>query len=310
MYKGKKICVVVPAYNEGELVLKVIDTAPELVDHIIVIDDASKDNTYEIAKSSKDKRVIVIRHEKNQGVGGAIMTGHKKMLELGDDISVVMAGDAQMDPKYLPALLDPIIDEKYGFSKGNRFLAKDSLRGMPVHRIFGNVVLTFLTKFASGYWHVFDPQNGYTAITREALESLDFDRISRRFPFENDLLINLNIFDVRIKDVQIPAVYGKEKSHIRLGTVVPSLLCVLVKGYLRRITQKYVLRSFSPVALFLAAGSVLFVWGIGFGLYEIIVHWGKEPAATGIVMLAVLPFLMGFELLLQAIVLDINESPK
>lgn len=310
MYKGKKVCVVVPAYNEGDLVLKVIDTTPELVDHVIIIDDASKDNTFDIAKNSNDKRVIVIKHEKNQGVGGAIMTGHKKVLELGDDISVVMAGDAQMNPAYLPALLDPIIEEGYGFTKGNRFLARDSLKGMPVYRVFGNIVLTFMTKFASGYWHIFDPQNGYTAITRSALELLDFDAIHKRYPFENDLLINLNIFNIRIKDVSIPAVYGEEQSNIRLYKVIPSLLIALARGYCRRITQKYVLRSFSPVALFLSAGSVLFLWGAGFGIYELVKHWGREPAATGIVMLAVLPLLVGFELLLQAVVLDINESPR
>ncbi len=310
MYKGKKICVVVPAYNEGELVLKVIDTAPALVDHIVVIDDASQDDTYAIATRSQDPRVVVIKHEKNLGVGGAIMTGHARMLELGDDISVVMAGDAQMDPAYLPALLDPIIEEGYGFTKGNRFLAKDSLKGMPSYRVFGNVILTFMTKFASGYWHIFDPQNGYTAITREALEMIDFSAIHNRYPFENDLLINLNIFNVRIKDVSIPAVYGDEQSHIRLHKVIPSLLAALTRGYFRRVTQKYVLRSFSPVALFLMAGSLLFIWGAGFGLYELIKHWGRSPAATGIVMLAVLPLLVGFELLLQAVVLDINESPR
>lgn len=310
MYKGKKICVVVPAYNEGELVLKVIGTAPELVDHIVIIDDASKDNTYDIAKGSKDPRVIVIKHEKNQGVGGAIMSGHKKMVELGDDISVVMAGDAQMDPAYLPILLDPITDEGYGFTKGNRFLEKDSLKGMPAHRVFGNVVLTFLTKFASGYWDIFDPQNGYTAITREALDHIDFDMIQKGYSFENDLLINLNIFNVRIKDVPIPALYGDEQSHIKLHKVIPHLLAALARGYFRRITQKYVLRSFSPVALFLAAGSILFFWGAGFGLFELIKHWGGEPAATGIIMMAVLPLLAGFELLLQAIVLDINQTPR
>jgi glycosyltransferase involved in cell wall biosynthesis len=310
MYKDRKIASVVPAYNEGELVLKVIKTMPDFVDHIIIVDDASRDNTYELAKSTTDPRVVVIKLEKNLGVGGAIMAGHRRMLELGDDISVVMAGDAQMDPAYLPQLLDPLIEEDYDFSKGNRFLARDSLKGMPAYRVFGNVILTFMTKFASGYWHIFDPQNGYTAITRGALELLDFDHIHNRYPFENDLLINLNIFNIRVKDVSIPAVYGEEQSHIRLHKVIPSLLVALTTGYFRRITQKYVLRSFSPVALFLLAGGVLFLWGAGFGLYELIKHWGREPAATGIVMLAVLPFLVGFELLLQAVVLDINESPR
>lgn len=310
MYKGKKICVVTPAYNEGELVLKVIETMPEYVDHIVIVDDASADNTYNFAKSSTDSRVTVIRHEKNQGVGGAIMTGHAKMLEIGDDISVVMAGDAQMDPAYLPALLDPIIESGYDFAKGNRFLTKDSLKGMPAYRVFGNIVLTFMTKFASGYWHIFDPQNGYTAISSRAIKLLDFSKIHKRYPFENDLLTNLNIYNVRVRDVSIPALYGDEQSHIKLHKVIPSLILALVSGYFRRITQKYVLRSFSPVALFLLAGSLLFMWGLLFGLFVVISTIGPPVASTGTVMLSVLPLLVGFELLLQAIVLDINESPR
>jgi glycosyltransferase involved in cell wall biosynthesis len=310
MYKGKKVCIVVPAYNEGELVLRVIDTTPDLVDHIVVIDDASSDNTYEIAKRSKDQRVTIIKHEKNQGVGGAIITGHRKMLEMGDDISVVMAGDAQMDPAYLPKLLDPIVEEGYWFTKGNRFLEHDSTAGMPGYRVFGNIVLTFMTKCASGYWDIFDPQNGYTAITRHALEILDLNSIERGYSFENDLLINLNIFNVRVKDVSIPARYGDEQSHIKLHKVIPHLLLALTRGYFRRINQKYVLRSFSPIAIFLLAGSLLFIWGLVFGIIVVFATLGPATASTGTVMLAVLPLLVGFELLLQAIVLDINQTPR
>jgi glycosyltransferase involved in cell wall biosynthesis len=251
-----------------------------------------------------------MRLDVNQGVGGAILTGHKKALELGGDISVVMAGDAQMDPHYLPSLLDPIIEEGYDFTKGNRFLFKDSLKGMPEIRIFGNVVLTFLTKFSSGYWNIFDPQNGYTAINRDSLELLDLDGISKGFPFENDLLINLNIFNRRVKDVSIPARYGDEQSYIKLHRVIPAMLWTLFKGYLHRVNQKYVLRGFSPIALFLLFGTILFLWGLIFGIVVAIMTIGPPMASTGTVMLSILPLLVGFQLLLAAVVLDIVETPK
>ena len=210
MYKRMTVAVVVPARNEERLVGKTLSTMPGFVDHIIVVDDASSDGTGEAAKSVGDSRTEVITLLENQGVGGAILTGHRLALALGADVSVVMAGDAQMDPDYLPALLDPIACGQAQFTKANRFFGHGSFAGMPWQRVVGNVGFSFLTKAASGYWNLFDPQNGYTALHRSALERLPLDRIARRYEFENDLLIQLNILRVPAMDVPVPAVYGDE----------------------------------------------------------------------------------------------------
>jgi hypothetical protein len=243
-------------------------------------------------------------------VGGAIIAGHRKLLELGADVNVVMAGDAQMDPAFLPDLLDPIAEEGYGFTKANRFFSMTSFSGMPRHRIFGNIVLSFASKISTGYWYVFDPQNGYTAIKRSELARLPLERISEGYQFENDLLIHLNIQRVRVKDVAVPAVYGTEQSGIRLTKVVPALSHLLVVGFWRRIFWKYVLWTFSPVALLLFSGLALFLFGLGFGLWVLAEAIGNVVPTAGTVMLSVAPALLGVQLLLAALVLDILESPR
>lgn len=309
MYRDRTIAAVVPAHNEEAHIADVIRGMPDLVDHIVVVDDASTDATASVAKSTGDPRVVVIRHEENQGVGGAILTAHRQALDLGSDIDVVFAGDDQMDPQYLPALLDPIIDGGYGFTKANRFFSRGSFAGMPRHRVFGNVVLSFLTKLASGYWHLFDPQNGYTAITRQALELLPFDEIAKGYEFENDLLINLNILGIRALDVSVPARYGQEVSGIRLRQVIPAIGWLLFRGFWKRLIWKYTIRSFSPIALFFFTGLALVAWGIGFGIWVVAQTIGPGVATTGTVLLSVVPFLIGVQLLISALVLDIQESP-
>jgi glycosyltransferase involved in cell wall biosynthesis len=310
MYAGQRIAVVVPAFREEMHVAEVIKGSPDLVDHIIVVDDASPDATGDAARGVGDPRVEVIRHERNAGVGGAIITGHERAMELGADIAVVMAGDNQMDPTYLPALLDPIVRDGYGFTKANRFFSADSFRGMPRYRIFGNVVLTFLTKVASGYWDLVDPQNGYTAVRTEILRRLPLRRLAPRYEFENDLLIWLNILDVRALDVPVPAVYGAEISGIKLRTVVPRLVRLLVTGFWRRVWLKYVLWSFSPIALLLAVGSLLVGFGVAVGIWILFETMGPRIATAGTVLLAVTPFLVGVQMLIQALVLDIQATPK
>jgi glycosyltransferase involved in cell wall biosynthesis len=309
MYKDHTITVVVPAHNESLLIGKTIQTMPEFVDHIIVIDDKSTDDTAAAAESTGDARVVVVRHEVNLGVGGAIMTGHRRALQLGGDIDVVMAGDAQMDPNYLPALLDPIVDDGYGFTKANRFFNMESFHGMPKYRIFGNVVLSFFTKMASGYWHLFDPQNGYTAIRQDVLRRLPLDRIALGYQFENDLLINLSILGVHAKDVPIPAIYGEEVSGIRLSRVIPAISSLLFKGFWKRIWLKYVLWSFSPIALLLFAGIFLTAFGTGVGIFALIYTIGPRTASPGTVLLSFAPWMTGIYMLIQALVLDIQETP-
>lgn len=309
MYKGQRICVVVPAYNEERLIQTTITTMPEFVDHVVVVDDASADATASSAAAVADPRVEVLRHEVNTGVGGAIITGHRRAMELGGDIDVVMAGDAQMDPGYLGSLLDPIVDEGYGFTKANRFFGWDSFEGMPRHRIFGNVVLSFLTKAASGYWNIFDPQNGYTAIRQSVLARLPLDKIAKRYQFENDLLVHLSILGIRSKDVPIPAVYGAEVSGIKLTRVAREISALLFKRFWQRIWRKYVLWSFSPIALLLFAGLALLALGLGFGVFAIVNAIEGHSPTAGTALLAVAPSMTGIYLLVQALILDIQATP-
>lgn len=288
----------------------VIRTMPSFVDDIVVVDDCSTDSTLESVSAEKDLRVTLVRHEVNQGLGATLIDAHRKAMRLGADISVVMAGDAQMDPAYLPALLDPIVEDGYEFTKGNRFFSATSWKGMPRHRIFGNILLTFLTKVATGYWDIFDPQNGYTAMARQAQLEVDWDAVARDYSFENDVLAQLGLNGRRVKDVNIPAVYGEESSHIRLWKVVPSLLLTLRRAFWRRIMTNYVIESFSPVALFMFSGLALLVWSVAFGAWVVAQRIGGVSPTTATVMIAVLPLLVGFELLLAALVLDIMNTPK
>jgi glycosyltransferase involved in cell wall biosynthesis len=303
--------VVIPAYNVERSIRKVVDGIPDWVDRIIIVDDASRDDTLREARSVVSDRVIVLHHDVNQGVGGATLTGFRRALDEGVKIAVKMDGDGQMDPAHLPVLLDAVTIQGYDYAKGNRFLHSSELSAMPRHRLFGNFVLTFLTKLTSGYWNVFDPQNGYVAIRREPLAQLDFSRIAKRYFFENDILIHLNILGFRVKDVAIPAVYGDERSSMKISRIMGSFPVYLFRRYWYRIYQKYVLRDFSPVALFLFLGLPFFFWGVGFGFYTWWRSWAfGEIATTGTVMLSVLPFLVGFELILQAVMLDIQSTPK
>lgn len=309
MYEGRTIAAVVPAFSEADHIADVINTMPKTVDFIVVVDDDSPDETYKYALATADSRLTVIRHEQNQGVGGAILTAHRKALQLGSDINVVFAGDGQMDPAFLPSLLDPIVHDDYGFTKANRFYSSSSFRGMPRHRVLGNVVLSFLNKLSSGYWNLFDPQNGYTATRRDVLERLDFENIAKRYEFENDFLVNLNILNVRAKDVPIPALYGDEVSTIKLTSVIPALVRLLTRGFSRRIMLKYVIGTFSPIALMLAAGTAMTLWSVFFGIWVLFQTIGPPVATTGTVLLCIAPGLMGFQLLLTALQLDIAATP-
>jgi glycosyltransferase involved in cell wall biosynthesis len=310
MYRDMTVAVVVPAHNEERLVGRVVATSPDLVDHVIVVDDASTDSTSQAAKAVDDPRLEVVRLAENQGVGGAIAAGHRRALELGADVSVVMAGDAQMDPVHLPALLDPIADGEAQFTKANRFYSYGSFAGMPRHRVVGNIVMSFLTKAASGYWGLFDPLNGYTAVHRQALERVEFDYVAKRYDFENDFLIHLNILRVPARDVPVPALYGDEVSGIRIGRVGWAMMARLWKGFWRRIWRKYVLQSFSPVALLLFAGLALLALGSAVGVFVVVNTLGPPIASAGTVLLSVGPLLSGLHLLIFAMVLDIQEGTR
>lgn len=310
MYKGCKIAAVVPAYNESKLIGVTITTMPDFVDIIVVINDCSTDDTLEKARAVNDPRVVIIDHERNTGVGGSILDGHAKAMELGADIDVVMAGDAQMDPAYLPALLDPICENGYEFTKANRFFSRASYESMPTVRMLGSVALSFGTKVATGYWNLFDPQNGYTAVRRSALERIKLDRIARGYEFENDFLIWLNIVNAKAKDVPVPARYGDEVSTMRIHKVIAPIGGLLLRGFWRRMFLKHVLPSFSAVALLFFTGLALILFGTLVGIWVLVETFGPPVATTGSVILAVGPLLTGIHMLVSALTLDIQSTPS
>jgi glycosyltransferase involved in cell wall biosynthesis len=241
MYKGKIIAVSVPAHNEERFIGQVIETMPSFVDKIYIANDASTDNTAKIAaeKADSDKRVVLLNREKNGGVGAAILTGHTQALKDGVDIIAVMAGDGQMDPAILTQFLDPIIEGKADYTKGNRLSSLQHKQEMPKWRAFGNFLLTNLSRISSGYWHMSDPQDGYTAISALALKKLDIAKIERGFAFENNMLVRLNVIQAKVLDIPHPAVYRGQKSKIRYGKFIFNTSIILFKDFLWRIYAKY-----------------------------------------------------------------------
>ncbi|SIR19503.1 Glycosyltransferase involved in cell wall bisynthesis [Haladaptatus litoreus] len=282
MYEGHTVAVVIPAYNEEGLVGRVIDTVPEFVDRVYAIDDRSTDETWDEirahagrtvpitdggdADSPFDQRVVPIRHSKNRGVGAAIKTGYCRAREDGIDVTAVMAGDGQMEPDMLARVIQPIVDGRADYAKGNRLSTPGFREGMSAWRSFGNWLLTFLTKVASGYWGMADPQNGYTAISGRALSELDIEAVYDDYGFANALLVRLNVHDMRVADVTMPAVYGNEQSTIRYSTFVPKLSALLLWGFLWRLKAKYLVRDFHPLAFLYGLGAL----GTGAGLLTLL----------------------------------------
>ena len=277
MYQGKSIAVVVPAYNEEKLIGRTLGTMPDFVDSIIVVDDASNDKTSELVLDFTDikKRVILLRHKVNKGVGGAIVTGYKKARDLSMDVTAVMAGDAQMDPDDLIRIVEPVADGSAEYSKGNRLFYGEAWHMIPHYRYLGNSTLSLLTKIASGYWHIADSQSGYTAISLMALKKIDLDKIYTRYGMPNDLLMKLNQAHFRVRDVHIKPVYHiGEKSGIRLKSVIPKISWILFKGFWKRLISKYVIKDFHPLVFFYALSFVLL--GVSFPLaFRLLYVWAN-----------------------------------
>lgn len=311
MYESLRIAVIIPAYREEARVVATIAGVPAWVDHIIAVDDASPDRTFEVLQGIADPRLVVLRHEQNQGVGGATLTGLKKALETGADVIVKMDADGQMDPARLPALLAPICRGEADYTKGNRFLHVRELPQMPLLRRIGNIGLSFLAKLASGYWQIFDPTNGYVAIHAALVPLLDEAHLDRRFFFESSMLIELGLHGAVVRDVYIPARYGDKVSSLSERKALLEFPPLLLRGFLRRIIIQYFVRDFNAVSLFLVAGLAATSFGALWGAY----HWfitmrDWVPATTGTIMIAVLPVIVGVQFLLQALVLDIAAQPR
>lgn len=306
-----QVAVVIPAFRVAQHIEQVVRAIPGFVSDVIVVDDASPDDTARIVEGIPDPRVRLLRHEQNGGVGAAMITGYRHALELGADVVVKMDGDGQMDPRYLIPLIEPILAGEADYTKGSRFFYTRQLRQMPLVRRIGNLGLSFLTKASSGYWDVFDPTNGYTAVHRRVLEVLDWHNIDRRWFFETSMLIELSLVRAVVRDVQIPAKYADEHSSLSAAGALMRFPRKLLGSFFRRLWLQYFVREFSPVSLFLTAGLPLAVFGFLWGA----VHWVQSvrtgtTASTGTVMVAVVPLILGFQLLLQAVSLDIQNTPK
>jgi dolichol-phosphate mannosyltransferase len=305
-----RVCVVIPAYNAAGTIGAVIRSVPADVEYIIVVDDGSPDRTAEAARAVGDERVTVVRHAANQGVGGAMRIGFAQALQTEADVICKMDADGQMEAALLPDLTAPLLEDSFDYAKGNRWYDLASLRQMPLARRLGNAALSFLTKAASGYWGVYDPQNGYVAIRREALERLDLDALDRGYFFENSMLVQLNIIGARVAEVPMPARYGGERSAMCLSRIVLGFPWKLLRAGLMRLRLKYFGMDFSPVAVLLIVGGSLFAAGACYGAYEWTVHALRHQATpAGTVMLAALPTLLGSQFLLNALLLDIGQSP-
>ncbi len=308
MLEGKTVAVVVPAYNEEALVGSTVAGIPAFVDRIIVVDDASHDATAERARAGGD-RVEVIVHERNEGVGAAIVTGYKRAIAQEIDVTCVMAADGQMDPDDLEVLARAVAVGECDYAKANRLVTGQAWQLIPHTRYLGNAMLSFLTKIASGYWHVADSQSGYTAASLETLKMLDLDRVYRRYGFPNDMLVHLNVWNRRVRDYPSRPIYGVgERSGIRLRKVVPRISWLLLKGFFWRMGQKYVIRDFHPLVLFYTLGLLLFAAGFLLGLLEVGLRIaGNELPAATIVLVALL-VISGLQLLLFAMWFDMESN--
>jgi len=313
VYKDKTIGVVVPAFNEERLIGQVIETMPGFVDHIVVVDDCSQDKTAQRVQryqNEEDDRVLLIRHQTNQGVGGAIVTGYKWCRDHQVDVTAVMAGDAQMDPADLPALLDPVVSGEVDYAKGNRLISGEAWQTIPRVRYLGNSGLSLLTKIACGYWHVADSQSGYAAANVKVLKTLDLDCVHKRYGMPNDILVRLNIYGFRVRDVEIRPVYGiGEQSGIKPIRAIPKLGWLVLRLFVKRMFQKYVVRDFHPLVFFYALAISLL--GIAFPILagRLLIVWvirGSIPSMNALATMLVL--ITGLQFLLFAMWFDMEYN--
>ena len=302
----------IPAYRTERQIENVVRSVPSLVSLIVVVDDCSPDRTAEIVTriAQEDARVRLIRHDTNQGVGGAILTGYHAAHRLGAEIIVKMDGDGQMDPAQLVPLIRPILCGEADYTKGNRFLHTRQLQRMPLVRRIGNLGLSLLTKMASGYWNIFDPTNGYTALHGSLIPELNDGAISRRYFFESSILMELSLLRAVVRDVYMPAHYADEESSLSVLHTLIEFPAKLLRCFLRRLWIQYFVRDFGVFSVLAICGSMLSLFGLTFGSY----HWitsaqSRTPTPTGTIMLSVLTLILGIQFLLQGVLLDVQSVP-
>ena len=309
MLEGKRVAVVVPAYDEERLVAETLRGIPDFVDRVFVVDDASRDGTAVAAEAVEDERVVLLQHAHNAGVGAAIATGYRRALEEEIDVTCVMAADNQMDPEELRSLVEPVARGEVDYAKANRLVSGEAWTVIPHSRYLGNAVLSLLTKIASGYWHVADSQAGFTAVSLGSLRRLDLDALYPRYGFPNDMLVHLNVQNARVRDVPSRPIYDVgEQSGIKIRSVVPRISWLLFKGFWWRMGQKYVIRDFHPLVFFYAFGVVMLGVGFVLGLLELILRLaGNAITPASIVLVAVL-LIAGLQMTLFAMWFDMEAN--
>jgi glycosyltransferase involved in cell wall biosynthesis len=307
------VVVVLPAFNEAGQIEATLRALPEFVSHVLVVDDASTDQTPEIVArvAEDDPRVELLRHPSNRGIGGAMVTGYRRALQLDAGIVVKMDADGQMSPEDLPALLRPLVRGEADYSKGNRFHDFTSLRRMPAVRRMGNMALSFLTKAAVGYWHCFDPCNGYVAVRGDVLHHVPLETLGKSFFFETSMLAQLYLLGAVVKDVPMPARYGDETSHLSIRRVLLEFPLRLLTCFVRRLLLKNFLYDFSMETIYLLTGLPLMTAGVIYGGVKWYVYGTAHvPAPTGTVVIPVLLIILGFQLLLAATSEDLRSTPQ
>lgn len=311
MYRNYSVTVVIPAYNEEAFIGEVIQAIPEFVDNIIVVDDCSIDTTIQAAKSTGDPRLILLLTPQNQGVGGAMILGYRKALELNSQIITKVDGDGQMPLEYLPNLCNPLIEGKADYTKGNRFRDFQALRQMPIVRDIGNIALSFISKIATGYWNCFDPTNGFVAIRKEVLSQLPLEKIDRSYFFEHSMLSHLYLIDAVVQDVPMPARYGNEMSTLSIKQVLWEFPRKLLRCFFRRLIFKKFIYNFTMESIYLLVGIPMLLLGILYGGYNWIRYARMHISApTGTVVIPAMLIILGFQILLAAIQMDLNSVPK
>lgn len=306
------IAVVIPSYRVTRHILDVIAGIGPEVTRIYVVDDKCPDGSGRLVKEKcRDTRVLVIEHLENQGVGGAVMTGYKAAIDEGMEVIVKVDGDGQMDPALIPDFIAPILNGEADYTKGNRFFDLEQIRTMPSVRLFGNAVLSLMTKLSSGYWDLFDPTNGFTAIHADAARHLPFKRISRRYFFETDMLFRLNTINAKVIDIPMDASYGDEVSNLKISRIITEFLAKHTRNFFKRIFYNYYLRNMSLASIELPIGVSMVIGGIIYGCW----HWYLSMQAgvttpAGTVMIAALPILMGVQLILAFLAYDIASVPR
>jgi dolichol-phosphate mannosyltransferase len=307
-----RIAVVIPCYKVQAKVLDVLARIGPEVAAVYVVDDACPEKCGDLVeRESRDKRVRVLRHERNRGVGAATLTGMQAAAAEGATILVKIDGDGQMDPALVPTFVGPIVRGEADYTKGNRFFAPENLRGMPGFRIFGNGLFSFVTKLSSGYWSILDPANGYLAIHAAIFDLLPKDKIAPRFFFEADMLFRLSLVRARVIDIPLRAAYGDEISNLRAHKEMMPFLWYLTRNFMKRLVYSYFVRDFSIGSVYLLFGLPILTFGIVFGLTEWVSYASSGAfASAGTVMLAALPIIVGFQLLLAFLGYDIANVPR